>query len=55
MLKSIDLCSGSGALTLALAGVATPVMYCATDPASRSLLTARMESGHLPSAPIATA
>lgn len=53
MLKSIDLFSGSGALTLALAGVASPVMYCDTDPASRCLLTARMESGHLPRAPIA--
>lgn len=50
MLTSIDLFSGTAALTLALSGVARPVLYCDIDPAARNLIEARIASGHLPSA-----
>lgn len=52
-LRSIDLFSGTGGLTLALSGIARPVLYCDSCPTSRALLEARMASCHLPRAPIA--
>ena len=51
-LTSIDLFSGTGALTLALRGIAEPVQYCDIDPDARTLLAHRQATGHLPRAPI---
>lgn len=52
-LTTIDLFSGTGALTRALHGIARPVLYCDRCPVSRALLAARMASNDLPRAPIA--
>lgn len=50
--STLDLFSGIGGLTLALAGVVHPLAYCDVDASSRAVLLARMRSGQLPTAPI---
>lgn len=52
MLSSLDLFSGSGALTLALHGVCEPRVYCELDPKARAVLNHNMHAGSLPRAPI---
>ncbi|KAG5183000.1 S-adenosyl-L-methionine-dependent methyltransferase [Tribonema minus] len=52
MYKTLDLFSGIGGLTYALAGVAEPVAYCDVDPICRAALTALFGKGLLPRAPI---
>jgi site-specific DNA-cytosine methylase len=51
-LKSIDLFTGTGALTLALKGVAEPMLYCDVDASSRALIAHKQTTGDLPVAPI---
>ena len=51
-LKSIDLFSGCGGITLALSGIAEPLMYCDIDPVARRALNHAMDIGALPRAPI---
>ena len=51
-LRSLDLFSGIGGLTLALKGVARPVAYCEIEPAAVAVLVDRMKGGGLPKAPI---
>lgn len=53
-LRSIDLFSGSGGITLALEEHCEPIIYCDNEKFSQALLYSRMESGHLPFAPIWT-
>jgi DNA (cytosine-5)-methyltransferase 1 len=52
MLLGLDLFSGIGGLTLALAPWVEPVAYCENDRYAQSILLSRMASGSLPSAPI---
>jgi DNA (cytosine-5)-methyltransferase 1 len=52
MLNGLDLFSGIGALTLALATRVRPVAYCESDRYAQSVLLSRMRDGSLPSAPI---
>jgi DNA (cytosine-5)-methyltransferase 1 len=52
MLYGLDLFSGVGGITLALAPWVTPVMYCECDRYAQSVLLSRMADGHLPTAPI---
>lgn len=52
MLTSIDLFSGIGGITHALRGFVEPMCYCDIDPTCRSTLSARMQSGDIPVAPI---
>ena len=52
MLASIDLFSGVGGITLALKGIAYPLLYCDIDPAARRSLEFNMSRGALPKAPI---
>lgn len=52
MLRSIDLFSGVGGITLALEGVCRPVMYCDIDPVARSVLLDNMERRLIPKAPL---
>ena len=52
MLRSLDVFSGIGGLTLALEGAAQPVGYCEADPKCQRVLEARMDDGQLPRAPI---
>lgn len=54
MLKSIDLFSGVGGITLALHGIAKPVMYCDIDPVARASIDYNMKRGLLPRAKIHT-
>jgi hypothetical protein len=51
-LRSLDLFSGIGGLTLALEPWAEPVAYCENDPYAQAVLLSRMHSGELPRAPI---
>ena len=51
-LRSLDLFSGIGGLTLALEGVARPMAYCEIEPAAVAVLLDRMTRGSLPRAPI---
>ena len=51
-LKSIDLFTGTGALTLALKGIAEPVLYCDVDESSRALIAHKQSTNELPVAPI---
>lgn len=48
----LDLFSGIGGITQALAPWVTPVAYCENDPAAQRVLLRRMASGELPAAPI---
>lgn len=52
MLRSLDLFSGVGGITLALRGIAHPVAYCDSSPEARRVLEDNMRSGRLPYAPI---
>lgn len=54
MLKSIDLFSGVGGITLALRGIAKPVLYCDVDPVARASMEFNMKRGLLPRARIHT-
>ena len=51
-MRTLDLCTGCGGLTLALRQWCEVVAYCELSPRSRDLLLARMESGHLDKAPL---
>lgn len=52
MLNGLDLFSGIGGLTLALAPWVRPVAYCEQDRYAQSVLLSRMGDGSLPLAPI---
>jgi len=52
MLKSLDLFSGIGGITLALKGLCKPVAYCEIDPHAQRVLNARMDDGMLPRAAV---
>jgi DNA (cytosine-5)-methyltransferase 1 len=52
VLNGLDLFSGIGGLTLALAPWVRPVAYCENDRYAQSVLLSKMGSGELPSAPI---
>jgi DNA (cytosine-5)-methyltransferase 1 len=52
VLKSIDLFSGVGGMTLALHGITTPVLYCDVDPVARASIANNISRGKLPRAPI---
>lgn len=52
MLNGLDLFSGIGGLTLALAPWVRPFAYCEADPYCQAVLLSRMADGCLPPAPI---
>lgn len=52
VLRSLDLFSGVGGLTLALEGLAKPVAYCDWAASPRAALRANMAAGKLPNAPV---
>lgn len=52
MLNGLDLFSGIGGLTIALADWVKPVAYCESDRYAQSVLLSRMSDGTLPIAPI---
>jgi hypothetical protein len=52
LLRSIDIFSGIGGLTLALEGIVKPVVYCDISPACRTVLAKHMRDGTMPRAPI---
>ena len=52
MLKSIDLFTGCGGITLALEGICTPLTYCDVDPNAIRVLKENMARKLLPKAPI---
>ena len=52
MLKTIDLFSGVGGITLALKGIAHPVAYCDVDPVARECIEFNIRRRRLPKAPI---
>ena len=54
LLRSLDLFSGIGGLTLALTGVAKPLVYCDIEPSSIAVLRDNMTNGNLPRAAINT-
>lgn len=51
-LRSLDLFSGVGGMTLALEGYARPVAYCEVNSTCQKVLQARILDGSLPKAPI---
>lgn len=51
-LRSLDLFSGLGGITIALEGICKPVAYCEIDPLCREILATKMKKGTLPRAPI---
>ena len=51
-MRSVDLFSGIGGLTLALEPFVTPMLLCEIDPFCTGVLTARMGEGRFPRAPI---
>ena len=51
-MRSVDLFSGIGGLTLALAPFSRPILYCEIEAFCTSVLVARMRDGKLPRAPI---
>lgn len=51
-LRSLDLFSGIGGLTLALEGGASPIAYCEAWDTARAILTRNMQQGRLPAAPV---
>jgi site-specific DNA-cytosine methylase len=53
-LRSLDLFSGIGGLTLALHGLAEPLVYCDIEAASRAVLHDNMKLGRLPTAVVST-
>ncbi len=52
MLNGLDLFSGIGGISLALAPWVRPVAYCESDRYAQSVLLSRMREGWLPAAPI---
>jgi len=52
VLYGLDLFSGIGGITLALAPWVSPIAYCENDQYAQSVLLSRMASGQLPLAPI---
>jgi hypothetical protein len=52
MAWSVDLFTGIGGFAVALKGIATPVLYCESDPLVRRALVGIMDRGRLPKAPI---
>ena len=54
MLRSIDLFTGIGGMTIGLHGIATPSLYCDIAPQSQAVIKHRIETGSLPAAPIMT-
>ena len=52
MLRSLDLFSGVGGMTLALRDFACPIAYCDIDPNAHVVLQDTMQRGLLPTAPI---
>lgn len=52
MLNGLDLFSGIGGLSLALAPWVRPIAYCENDRYAQSVLLSRMHDGHLETAPI---
>ena len=53
-LRSLDLFSGIGGLTLALRGIAEPIAYCDIDPAAQAVLADHIARRLLPDAPVCT-
>ena len=51
-LRSLDLFSGIGGLSIALTGIASPMLYCDIDPAAQAVLADCMKRQLLPQAPI---
>lgn len=51
-IRSLDLFSGIGGITLGLQHWTKPVAYCEIDPYCQSVLLSRMQDGTLPKAPI---
>ena len=54
VLRSLDLFSGVGGITIALHGLAQPVAYCDWAPTPRRVLQDNMRAGRLPKAPVST-
>ena len=54
LLRSLDLFSGIGGLTVALRGVVRPVAYCDIDSAAQAVLADRMKQRLLPRACVPT-
>ena len=52
MLLGLDLFSGVGGISYALKDIVKPIAYCDWEEEARLVLRARMESGHIPRAPI---
>jgi DNA (cytosine-5)-methyltransferase 1 len=52
MLNGLDLFSGIGGLTIALAPWVQPIAYCENDRYASAVLLSRMASGDIPAAPI---
>lgn len=52
MLNGLDLFSGIGGISLALAPWVRPIAYCENDRYAQGVLLSRMEAGDIPSAPI---
>lgn len=52
VVSSVDLFSGIGGISLALAGFCTPVVYCDINKYCQQVLTERMQEGRLDKAPI---
>jgi site-specific DNA-cytosine methylase len=53
-LRSLDLFSGIGGLTLALTGIAEPLAYCDIEASSLAVLHENMRLKRLPTAPVST-
>lgn len=51
-LRSMDIFSGIGGISLALKGICKPILYCDICKTSQSVLSRRMDQGLLPRAPI---
>jgi DNA (cytosine-5)-methyltransferase 1 len=52
MLNGLDLFSGIGGLTIALAGIVRPIVYCENDRYAQAVLLSRMADKSIPLAPI---
>lgn len=50
--RGVDLFSGVGGLSMALAPFVEPVAFCDTSPVARKILVNGMQSGRLPNAPV---
>lgn len=52
LLNSVDLFSGIGGFTLAMDGIARPVLYCDNNPHVIAVLKSNMTRSAIPRAPI---